>query len=47
VDELLQALSAASDPLHRLAQVTDFEVFRDGLERVLSRSDRRRGAVGC
>jgi transposase, IS5 family len=39
-DERLKALSAAGDPLERLAKVVDFEVFRDDLEAVLSRSDR-------
>src|SRR5499427_4424753 len=42
-DERLQALSAAGDPLERLAQVIDFEVFRSDLEAALSRSDRTRG----
>jgi transposase, IS5 family len=37
-DERLKALSAAGDPLERLAQVIDFEVFRDDLEAALSRS---------
>jgi len=39
-DERLRALSAAGDPLERLAQVVDFEVFRDDLEAALSRPDR-------
>ena len=39
-DERLKALSAAGDPLERLAQVIDFEVFRGDLEAALSRSDR-------
>ena len=34
------ALSAAGDPLERLAKVVDFEVFRGELEAALSRSDR-------
>jgi hypothetical protein len=38
-DERLKALSAAGDPLERLAQVIDFEVFRADLEAALSRSD--------
>ena len=39
-EERLKALSAAGDPLERLAQVIDFEVFRSDLEQALSRSDR-------
>ena len=42
-DERLKALSAAGDPLARLAQVIDFEVFRGDLEAVLSRADRTKG----
>jgi transposase len=42
-DERLQALSAAGDPLERLAAVVDFEVFRRDLEQALSRSDRAKG----
>jgi IS5 family transposase len=42
-DERLKALSAAGDPLERLAQVVDFEVFRGELEAALSRSDRSKG----
>jgi transposase, IS5 family len=42
-DERLTALSAAGDPLERLAKVVDFEVFRDDLEAALSRSDRSKG----
>ena len=42
-DERLKALSAAGDPLERLAQVVDFEVFRGDLEAALSRSDRAKG----
>lgn len=42
-DERLKALSAAGDRLERLAQVIDFEVFRDDLEAALSRSNRARG----
>jgi transposase, IS5 family len=42
-DERLKALSAAGDPLERLAKVVDFEVFRDALEAALSRSDRAKG----
>lgn len=36
-DERLKALSAAGDPLERLAKVVDFEVFRGDLEAALSR----------
>jgi hypothetical protein len=39
-DERLKALSAAGDPLERLAGVIDFEVFRGDLETALARSDR-------
>jgi hypothetical protein len=50
-DERLKALSAAGDPLERLAQVIDFEVFRGDLEAVLSRSDRTKcpnlNPIGC
>jgi transposase len=42
-EERLRALSAAGDPLQRLAQIIDFEVFRGDLERALSRSDRAKG----
>jgi transposase, IS5 family len=42
-DERLKALSTAGDPLERLAQVIDFEVFRGDLEAALSRSDRAKG----
>jgi transposase, IS5 family len=42
-DERLKALSAAGDPLERLAAVIDFEVFRDELEAALARSDRAKG----
>lgn len=42
-EERLQALSAAGDPLERLAAVIDFEVFRGDLEAALSRSDRSKG----
>ena len=37
------ALSAAGDPLERLALVVDFELFRADLEAALQRSDRARG----
>jgi hypothetical protein len=42
-DERLKALSAAGDPLERLSQVIDFEVFRGELEAGLLRSDRSKG----
>src|SRR5271169_4194100 len=42
-EERLKALSAAGDPLERLAKVVDFEVFRGELQTALSRSDRARG----
>ena len=42
-NERLKALSAAGDPLERLTQIIDFEVFRGELEAALSRSDRARG----
>jgi transposase, IS5 family len=42
-DERLKALSAAGDPLERLAAVVDFEVFRSDLMAALSRSDRAKG----
>jgi len=42
-DERLAWLSAAGDPLERLAGVVDFELFRPELERALKRSDRTRG----
>jgi transposase, IS5 family len=42
-EERLKALSAAGDPLERLAAVVDFEVFRNDLEVALARSDRAKG----
>jgi IS5 family transposase len=42
-DDRLNWLSAAGDPLERLASVVDFELFREELERALRRSDRARG----
>jgi transposase, IS5 family len=42
-EERLKALSAAGDPLERLAAVVDFEVFRGDLERALARADRSKG----
>ncbi len=43
IEERLKALSAAGDPLERLARVIDFEVFRSDLMAALSRSDRSKG----
>jgi transposase, IS5 family len=43
LDERYAALSAAGDPLERLAAVVDFELFREELERALARSDRAKG----
>jgi IS5 family transposase len=43
VDERYAALSAAGDPLERLAAVVDFEIFRPVLDAALVRSDRSRG----
>jgi IS5 family transposase len=43
LDERYAALSKSGDPLERLSDVVDFEIFRDELERVLKRSDRRKG----
>lgn len=43
LDERYAALSAAGDPLERLAAVVDFEVFRGELDRALARSDRAKG----
>jgi len=42
-EERLKALSAASDPLQRLAAVVDFELFRAELELALARSGRAKG----
>jgi transposase, IS5 family len=42
-DERLKALSAAGDPLERLAAVVDFEVFRGDLDAALARADRSKG----
>jgi len=42
-DERLRSLSAAGDPLERLAAVVDFELFRVELEAALARGDRSRG----
>ena len=43
IDERYAALSAAGDPLQRLASVVDFEVFRPVLDAALARSDRTKG----
>jgi IS5 family transposase len=43
LDERYGALSAAGDPLERLAQVVDFELFRGELDAALERSERARG----
>ena len=45
LDEQYAALSAAGDPLLRLSEVVDFEVFRPALLRALRRSDRAKAAV--
>ena len=42
-DERSAALSAAGDPLARLAAVVEFELFRPELDAALERSDRARG----
>jgi IS5 family transposase len=42
-DRRYAALSAARDPLERLAMVVDFELFRAELEAALDRSDRAKG----
>jgi transposase, IS5 family len=43
LDRRYAALSAAGDPLGRLALVIDFELFRPELEGTLARSDRAKG----
>ena len=43
VDERLEQLSEAGDPLERLLAVVDFELFRPALDRALRRSDRAKG----
>jgi transposase, IS5 family len=43
VDERYRALTAAGDPLERLAAAVDFELFRAELEAALPRSDRSKG----
>src|SRR5688572_2339686 len=42
-DERYASLSAAGDPLERLAEVVDFELFRGELDAALERSDRAKG----
>jgi IS5 family transposase len=42
-DERLQWLSAAGDPLERLAAVVDFELFRPELDAALGRGNRAKG----
>jgi IS5 family transposase len=42
-DDRLRWLSAAGDPLERLAAVVDFELFRPELDAALGRSDRAKG----
>jgi transposase, IS5 family len=42
-DERYASLSAAGDPLERLAKVVDFELFRGELAAALDRSDRSKG----
>jgi IS5 family transposase len=43
LDERYRALSAAGDPLERLAAAVDLELFRVELEAALGRSDRAKG----
>jgi transposase, IS5 family len=43
LDERYAALSAAGDPLERLALEVDFELFRPELDKALERSDRAKG----
>lgn len=43
IDERYAKLSEAGDPLERLTQVVDFEVFRHQLKAALNRSDRSKG----
>jgi IS5 family transposase len=43
VDERYAKLSEVGDPLERLTQVVDFEVFRHQLKAALNRSDRSKG----
>ena len=46
-DKRLKALSAAGDPLERLAKVVDFELFRPALEAALGRGDRPKGGAAA
>ncbi len=43
LDERYAALSSSVDPLLRLDEMVDFELFRPSLKRALRRSDRRKG----
>jgi IS5 family transposase len=43
LDQRYTALSAAGDPLERLAAVVEFELFRSDLDAALDRSDRAKG----
>ena len=43
LDERCRALSKSGDPLERLAEVVDFEMFRPELDAALARSDRPQG----
>ncbi len=43
LEDRLATLSAAGDPLERLASAVDFEIFRPALKRALRRSDRGKG----
>ena len=43
LDERYAALSAAGDPLERLSDAVDFELFRPVLKAALRRSDRSKG----
>jgi hypothetical protein len=45
LDGRYRALSAAGDPLERLAAVIDFELFRADLDAALRRSDRAKGGL--
>jgi transposase, IS5 family len=46
-DQRLKALSAARDPLKRLATIIDFGAFRNDLEAALSRLDRGNLLLTC
>ena len=43
VGDRLAELSKKGDPLERLSQTIDFELFRQELERAVPRSDRAKG----